>query len=270
MSVFGPWNKFSYVIPHKLIQFFMHWIHPILILMSFFYPFWIKLSNVAMISHMVCNKCASFSKTKIFIYRINNVTFWMIFNHSRWCFFEVDTSSFREIEWWTSGGVRGLRDLNNDLVSILEFTGVDSLSDEHSSTSTPWASISTIASLELVPSTLSSFAMFVMVSSIITLMDSITIFVLLLKTLYAGWWLSTRERHLHHSLHQIFQDSPDHLVCNTYSQRLGSISLLTSSHSKFHMRYSLFLLGRILYCQCDMRCSQLLPKIFEEFACWVA
>ena len=24
MSVFGPWNKFSYVIPHKLIQFFMH------------------------------------------------------------------------------------------------------------------------------------------------------------------------------------------------------------------------------------------------------
>ena len=80
----------------------------------------------------------------------------------------------------------GLGDLDNDLVSIVKFTGVDSLSSEHSSTSTPWASISMIASLELVPSPLSSFATFVMASSITTLLDSITVFVFLLKTLYAG------------------------------------------------------------------------------------
>ena len=35
-----------------------------------------------------------------------------------------------------SGGVRGLEDLDSDLVSILEFAGVDSLSSECSSTST--------------------------------------------------------------------------------------------------------------------------------------
>ena len=62
MSIFGPWDKFPYVIPHKLIQFFMHWLHPILILKSFFYHFWLKLSKVARISHMVCNKYAPFSK----------------------------------------------------------------------------------------------------------------------------------------------------------------------------------------------------------------
>ena len=45
MSIFEPWDKFSYVIPHKLIQLFMHWLHPILILKSFFYPFWLKLSR---------------------------------------------------------------------------------------------------------------------------------------------------------------------------------------------------------------------------------
>ena len=41
-------------------------------------------------------------------------------------FFDMDTSSFREIEGWTSRGVRGLDVLDIDLVSILEFTGVDS------------------------------------------------------------------------------------------------------------------------------------------------
>ena len=56
-------------------------------------------------------------------------------------FFEVDISSFWEIGGWTSGGVRGLGDLDNDLVSILEFTRIDSLSGECSSTSTSWASI---------------------------------------------------------------------------------------------------------------------------------
>ena len=45
ISIFEPWDKFSYVIPHKLIQLFMHWLHPILILKSFFYPFWLKLSK---------------------------------------------------------------------------------------------------------------------------------------------------------------------------------------------------------------------------------
>ena len=34
-------------------------------------------------------------------------------------FFEVDTSSFREIEGWTSEGVRRLDVLDIDLVSIL-------------------------------------------------------------------------------------------------------------------------------------------------------
>ena len=57
--------------------------------------------------------------------------------------------------------MRGLEDLNDDLISILEFTRVDSLFGERSSTSTPWASISMIAFLELVPSPLSSFATFV-------------------------------------------------------------------------------------------------------------
>ena len=51
-------------------------------------------------------------------------------------FFEVDTSSFWEIGGWTSGGVRGLEDLDNDHISILEFTWVYSLSSERSSTST--------------------------------------------------------------------------------------------------------------------------------------
>ena len=66
MSVFGPWNKFPYIIPHVLIQLFMHWIHLILILKGFFYPFRLKLSKVAMISYMVCNKCASLPKMKTF------------------------------------------------------------------------------------------------------------------------------------------------------------------------------------------------------------
>ena len=41
-------------------------------------------------------------------------------------FFDMDISSFREIGGWTSGGVRGLDVLDIDLVSIHEFTGVDS------------------------------------------------------------------------------------------------------------------------------------------------
>ena len=43
-------------------------------------------------------------------------------------FFDMDISSFREIGGWTSGGVRGLDVLDIDLVSILEFRGVDSFS----------------------------------------------------------------------------------------------------------------------------------------------
>ena len=81
--------------------------------------------------------------------------------------------------------MRGLEDLNDDLISILEFTRVDSLFGERSSTSTSWASFSTIVSLEIVHSPLSLIATFVMSSSMTTLMDSITVFVLLLKTLYA-------------------------------------------------------------------------------------
>ena len=51
-------------------------------------------------------------------------------------FFEVDTSSFQEIGGWTFEGVRGLEDLDSDLISILEFAGVDSLTIERFSTST--------------------------------------------------------------------------------------------------------------------------------------
>ena len=40
--------------------------------------------------------------------------------------FDMDTSSLREIGGWTSGGVRRLDVLDIDLVSIHEFTGVDS------------------------------------------------------------------------------------------------------------------------------------------------
>ena len=83
------------------------------------------------------------------------------------------------------GGVRGLENLNINLVSILEFTGVYSFFGESPSTSTSWASTSTMIYSELSPSPPSSIATFVMASSITTLMDFITIFVLLLKTLYA-------------------------------------------------------------------------------------
>ena len=65
-------------------------------------------------------------------------------------FFEVDTSSFREIGGWTSGGVRGLRDIDDDLVSIQEFTGGDSLSGECSSISTSWALMMQKSTVELL------------------------------------------------------------------------------------------------------------------------
>ena len=52
-------------------------------------------------------------------------------------FFEVDTSSFRKIGGWTSGGIKGLDVLDIDLVSILEFTGVDSFSGASPSPSMP-------------------------------------------------------------------------------------------------------------------------------------
>ena len=79
--------------------------------------------------------------------------------------------------------MRGRGDLDNDLVSILDFMGVDSLFGECSSTSTPWASISMIASLELVPSTI--VVCYVCCGIINNHIDGLHIvFVLLLKTLY--------------------------------------------------------------------------------------
>ena len=49
-------------------------------------------------------------------------------------FFDVETSSFREMGGWTSLGVRGLDVLGINLVSILGFMGVDSSSGVDSST----------------------------------------------------------------------------------------------------------------------------------------
>ena len=95
-----------------------------------------------------------------------------------------------------------------------------------------------------------------------------------LPSLFSCWILympgqqqNTQGRCLHHFLHQIFQDSPDHLEFSTCFQTLKSTSLSASFHSKFHKRSSLFPLRRISYYQCDKRCSRLLPKTFEEFAC---
>ena len=61
-------------------------------------------------------------------------------------FFEVDTSSFQEIEGWISRGVRGLNVLDIDLVSILEFTGVKSFSGVGFPTSISRASTSSVGS----------------------------------------------------------------------------------------------------------------------------
>ena len=50
-------------------------------------------------------------------------------------FFDVETSSFREMGGWTSRGVKGLDVLDIDLVSILRFMGVDYSSGVDPSTS---------------------------------------------------------------------------------------------------------------------------------------
>ena len=88
-----------------------------------------------------------------------------------------------------------------------------SSSDDHKFL-THQASFSMIVSLELVPSPLSSIATFVMASSMTTLMDSITVFILLLKTLYA----------------RLVVEYPRKIPSS-----LGSISLLAFSYSKFHI-----------------------------------
>ena len=45
MSVFGPWNKFPYIIPYELILLLVHWVRLILILKGFFYLFQLKLAR---------------------------------------------------------------------------------------------------------------------------------------------------------------------------------------------------------------------------------
>ena len=100
-------------------------------------------------------------------------------------FFDVDTSSFQEIGGWTSKGVRGLDVLHIGLVSILEFTEVDSFFGVGLSTLISRALTSTVGYLVLGPSPSLTTSTFVIASSISTLMDSITVFVLLLNTPYA-------------------------------------------------------------------------------------
>ena len=84
-----------------------------------------------------------------------------------------------------SGGVRGLDVLDIDLVSILGFMGADSSTSVDPSTSILSASTSTSGSLVLGLPPSSIIFTFVKASSILALMDSITVLVLLLKTLYA-------------------------------------------------------------------------------------
>ena len=60
-------------------------------------------------------------------------------------FFDVETSSLREMGGWTFGGVRGLDVLDINLVSILGLMGVDSSSGVGSSPSISKASTSTSA-----------------------------------------------------------------------------------------------------------------------------
>ena len=67
MNIFRPWSKFPHLISHKLIQLFMHWLNPVFILESFFYPFWLKLSKVTMVCYMIGQKDVSFTKAKTFI-----------------------------------------------------------------------------------------------------------------------------------------------------------------------------------------------------------
>ena len=62
MNIFKPWSKFPHIISHKLIQLFMHWLNPIFILESFFYPFWLKLSKVAMVCYIIGQKDVKDSK----------------------------------------------------------------------------------------------------------------------------------------------------------------------------------------------------------------
>ena len=100
-------------------------------------------------------------------------------------FFYVETSSLREMGGRTSEGVRGLDVLDIDLVSILGFMGVDFSTGVDPSTSISSASTSTSSYLVLGPSPSSLISTFVKASLTLTLMDSITVLVLLLKTLYA-------------------------------------------------------------------------------------
>ena len=81
--------------------------------------------------------------------------------------------------------MRGLDVLDIDLISILGFMGVDSSTGVDPSTFILSASTSTSGSLVLGPSPSLIISTFVKASSILTLMDSITVLVLLLKTLYA-------------------------------------------------------------------------------------
>ena len=78
--------------------------------------------------------------------------------------------------------MRGLDVLDVDLVSILWFMGVDSSSGVDPSTYILKASTLTVGSLVLDLSSSSTISTFAMASSILTLMDSITVLVLLLKT----------------------------------------------------------------------------------------
>ena len=81
--------------------------------------------------------------------------------------------------------MKGLDVLDIDLVSILGFMGVYSSNGVDPSTSISSDSTSTPGSLVLGPSPSSIISTFVKALSILTLMDSITVLVLLLKTLYA-------------------------------------------------------------------------------------
>ena len=78
--------------------------------------------------------------------------------------------------------MRGLDVLDIDLVSILGFMGVDSSTGVNPSTSI--SSASTLTSISSASPSL-IISTFVKASSILTLMDSITVLVLLLKGLYA-------------------------------------------------------------------------------------